>query len=63
MKVREIIHSPVTVESDATVKKAAEEMKKRGIGSVLVCNKGKNCGILTERDILNRIVAEGKDAE
>lgn len=62
MKVREIMHSPVMVESAESVRKAAEEMRKRGIGSVLVCTKGKNCGILTERDVLNRVVAEGADA-
>ena len=56
------MHSPVTMESEASVKQAATEMKKRGIGSLLVCTKGKNCGILTERDILNRVVAEGVDA-
>ena len=62
MKVREIMHSPVSVESSVSVKQAATEMKKRGIGSLLVCTKGKNCGIITERDILNRVVAEGVDA-
>jgi len=36
-------------------------MRQKNIGSVLVSRKGEIVGILTERDILKRIVAEGLD--
>ena len=62
MKIKEIMRAPVMVEFDSTVRQAAAVMKEKGIGSVLVCMNGKNCVILTELDILNRVVAKWLDA-
>jgi len=56
--VREVI----TLNENVTVKEAAEIMNKFEIGSLIVTNKGKAVGIVTERDLLKRVVAEAKDA-
>ena len=51
------------VEPDTTVLEAAKLMKKRKIGNVIVVEKKQPIGILTESDILKKIVAEGKNAK
>lgn len=50
-----------TVERKATVLDAAKTMNQRRIGAVVVTEGERVVGIFTERDILNRIVAAGKD--
>ena len=51
------------VEPDTTVLEAAKLMKKRKIGNVIVVEKKQPIGILTESDILKKVVAEGKNAK
>jgi CBS domain-containing protein len=51
----------VTVETGATVLQAARRMNERGIGGVVVTEGGRIAGIFTERDVLRRVVAEGRD--
>ena len=46
---------------DATVAEAARSMAENQGGAVLVVRNGKLDGILSERDVLSRIVAEGRD--
>jgi CBS domain-containing protein len=46
-----------TVESGASVLEAARVMNDHKIGSVVVVHGGRMVGILTERDILTRVVA------
>lgn len=55
--------SVYTIDVDETVIQAAKLMTDRHIGSLIVTrNKGAEvAGIFTERDIMRRIVAEGKD--
>ena len=48
---------PITVKTKTTVKEAAEIMKKKGIGNCIVVDK-KPIGIITESDILKKVVAE-----
>lgn len=50
-----------TVSPEATVLDAAILMNDHKIGSLLVMEDGKLIGILTERDILHRIVAEQRN--
>jgi len=50
-----------TVERKTTVLEAAKTMNQRRIGAVVVTEGERVVGIFTERDILNRIVAAGKD--
>jgi CBS domain-containing protein len=47
-----------TVDREATVLEAAKVMNERRIGAVVVTSGHKAVGIFTERDVLNRIVAE-----
>ena len=51
------------VEPKTTVLEAAQIMKKRKIGNVIVVEKKQPIGILTESDILKKVVAEGKNAK
>jgi len=51
------------VEPKITVLEAAKLMKKRKIGNVLIVEKKQPIGILTESDILKKVVAEGKNAK
>lgn len=49
---------------DVTVKQAALEMRRQRIGALLIMRDEDHLvGILTERDILNKVVAEGRDPE
>ena len=50
-----------TVRPDATLEDAAREMKSDDIGAVLVEDNGSVAGILTDRDIVVRAIAEGRD--
>jgi len=61
MKVKDIMNNIVKVPIDITVVKAAMLMKEKNIGSVVIQDGDDFVGILTERDILNKIVAAGKD--
>ncbi len=50
-----------TLSPDDTVKTAAERMSKYWMGSIVVTEGAKIVGIITERDVLSKIVATGKD--
>jgi CBS domain-containing protein len=53
--------SPIdTVERGLTVAFAAGVMKERARGSLVVVEKGKPVGIITERDLVRRVIAENK---
>ncbi|MEU6408378.1 CBS domain-containing protein [Microbispora sp. NPDC046933] len=52
---------PVTLPEEAPVVKAAKLMRDRGIGDVLVIGDGRLRGLVTDRDIVVRAVAEGRD--
>ena len=53
--------NPHTVPADATLQDAAREMQQDDIGAVLVKDNGSVSGILTDRDIVVRAIAEGRD--
>jgi len=64
MYVREVMTAnPITLNSEATAQEAAQQMRDAGVGDVLVQSNGKLLGILTDRDIVVRVVAEGKPPE
>jgi CBS domain-containing protein len=54
---------PVTLPPSATVLDAAREMAGRRVGAVAVTEGGDLVGLFTERDLLNRVVAAGKDPQ
>jgi len=49
---------PLTIDADDSVLTASQRMRDRGAGNILVMIKGEAKGILTERDILNRVAAD-----
>ena len=52
----------VKVTPKTTVLDAAKLMKKRKIGNVIIVENNQPVGIITESDILKKVVAEGKNA-
>src|SRR3954462_15681318 len=62
--IREVMTAdPRTVESGSTVADAAREMRDGDVGSVVVVENGKVAGIITDRDIAVRVVAQGLDPD
>src|SRR5438034_11297540 len=51
----------ITIAPSETVLRAAELMNDRGIGGLVVAERGRPVGIFTERDILRRVVAQQRD--
>jgi CBS domain-containing protein len=52
--------SPRTGSPDMTVKEAAVLMRDEKVGSLIIVEDGLAVGIVTERDLLNKIVSENK---
>jgi CBS domain-containing protein len=62
MQLREIMTRDVeVVRPDATLFEAAKTMQTHDVGSVPVCDGARLQGMLTDRDIAIRAVAEGRD--
>jgi CBS domain-containing protein len=53
----------IKIEPDTTITEACELMAQNNIGSLVVEQNGKLCGILTDRDIALRVAGTCKDAE
>lgn len=51
-----------TLSVDATAREAAEAMKARAVGSLVILRGEEPVGIVTDRDLLERVVADGRDA-
>jgi CBS domain-containing protein len=61
-QVKEIMtERPITLDKDASLADAARLMRDRGIGDVIVVEGEAAEGIVTDRDIVIRGVAEGAD--
>jgi CBS domain-containing protein len=59
MQVRDVMtKEPIVLDADATAADAARAMRARDIGDVLVRKDGKLFGIVTDRDLVVRCVAE-----
>jgi CBS domain-containing protein len=50
----------VTIEATGSALEAAKLMKKNDIGSVVVTSSGKAVGIITEQDLVRKVVLTGK---
>jgi len=60
--IREVMTAdPRTVDSGATLVDAAREMRDGDVGSLIVVENGSVAGIVTDRDIVVRAVADGRD--
>lgn len=63
-KVKDVMSSPViSVLPTDPVFEAASKMISHGIGAVVVEAGGKPEGIVTERDLIKRVLIEGKDSK
>jgi len=56
-----MMSNPRTVDAGDSVADAARIMAEADIGAVIVVDDGQVCGIVTDRDIAVRAVAEGRD--
>jgi CBS domain-containing protein len=54
---------PATVERARPVAEAARIMRDQNVGSLPVVEEGRLIGMITDRDIVIRLVAEGRDLE
>jgi CBS domain-containing protein len=63
-RIRDVMTSnPSTIEADKPVAEAARIMKQEDAGVVPVTEQGRLAGMVTDRDIAIRVVAEGKDPQ
>lgn len=53
--------SPVVLQASTPITDAARMMREADIGDVMVLDDGEMCGIVTDRDIVVRAIAQGKD--
>lgn len=64
MKLYEIMtREPESINSGESLQKAAEKMKHLDVGTIPVFGNDTPVGMLTDRDIAVRAIAEGKDAQ
>ena len=62
MQVKDMMHKGVTCLSpDTTVKAVAMKMKELDVGAIPIAKNGQLAGMITDRDIAIRCVANGKD--
>ncbi|MCX7772744.1 MAG: CBS domain-containing protein [Clostridia bacterium] len=64
MKVRDIMtHNVAYINPDSKIVEAAQLMQKHNVGSIPVCDQTGVIGIVTDRDIVVRNVAHGKNPQ
>ena len=62
MKVRNVMHKGMTcVELSSPVGEIAKHMRDDNVGAIAVCAESKLVGIVTDRDITCRAVADSRD--
>jgi CBS domain-containing protein len=57
-----MVEDVLKIDAAATVKEAVDMMNRNEIGCLIITADGKVSGIITERDVLKRVVGESKDA-
>jgi CBS domain-containing protein len=61
-RIRELLkREPVTVENSVSIREAAQRMSAENVSSVLVMRDGELCGIVTDKDLRQRVLAQGLD--
>ncbi len=61
MQIKDIMtQSVVSIAPNESVEVAARTMARHNIGALPVCNGGKLCGMLTDRDIVTRCLAANR---
>jgi len=62
LKVEDVmVESVITVDADSSVMRAVKVMNEHEIGCLVVTRRGKAVGIITERDLLKRVIAKSKN--
>jgi len=62
LKVEDVmIESVITVDVDSSVMKAVKIMNEHEIGCLVVTRRGKAVGIITERDLLQRVIGKSRN--
>jgi len=56
-----MVEGVVTIDADATVMEAVKLMNENEIGCLIVMRRGRAVGIITERDLLKRVIAKSKN--
>ena len=61
-KVRDLMTSqPIKLAGSSPISDAARLMRDKNVGVVIVEDNGRICGIVTDRDVTVRAIAEGRD--
>src|SRR4051812_33565898 len=61
---RDIMTSGVDIiDAQSTVLEAAKKLATDDVGALPICDNGKLKGMITDRDIVVKVLAEGKDAD
>ena len=55
--------NPTTIEPGTTAREAAKLMKSEDVGPLPIVEDGRLVGMVTDRDLAIRVLAEGKDPE
>ncbi len=64
IKVDEVMsRNPLQIPGDMSIREAAELMRKRGVSTALVVRDGAPIGIVTDRDLVTKVLAEGIDPD
>lgn len=62
MKAKDVMTRNVEcIKPEMSLQEAASTMKRMDVGFLPVCENDRLCGTLTDRDIVLRVVSEGKD--
>jgi len=62
LKVEDVmVEGVVTIDADATVMQAVKLMNENEIGCLIAMRRGRAVGIITERDLLKRVIAKSKN--
>ena len=58
-----MVRDPVMVDPDTPCGQLSKLMRNKSIGSVVVVKDGFPVGVVTERDLVHRVLAEGRDPD
>ena len=64
MSIDSLLHRPVcTLPPEAPCREAAQLMRDEGVGCVVVAENQRPLGIVTDRDLVVRVIATGRDPD
>ncbi len=62
-QVRDLLtREPVLVDSGVSIRVAAQKMSAENVSSILIIQNGELCGIVTDKDLRQRVLVEGLDS-